>query len=117
MSLPLAARSASVARLSAVWAEPLASEMPACACLSTSSMRTSVRFTRSWVFSISPERVSTFWLISPTSRPTYFFVAQPERATLATLAATSGTRIDRIKPPLSIVGGAGDRCRRHVRGT
>jgi hypothetical protein len=63
-------------------------------------MRTSFRFTRSWVFSISPERVSTFWLISPTSRPTYFFVAQPDRAKLATLAATSGTRIDRIKPPL-----------------
>ncbi len=83
MSLPLAALSASVARTSAFSAEPLASAMPDLDSRSTSSMRTSLRFTRSWVFSTSVLRVSTFWLTSPTSRPTYFFVAQPETATAA----------------------------------
>ena len=80
----------------ACWAEPLASLMPDWAWLLTSSMRTSFFLTRSWVFSTSEESVSTFWLISPTSRPTYFLVAQPERATLA---ATRGTTNARIKPP------------------
>ena len=61
----------------ACWAEPLASVMPAWACWFTSSMRTSLRFTRSWVFSTSVARVSTFWLTSPTSLATYFLVAQP----------------------------------------
>src|SRR5262249_9583736 len=55
--------------------------MPDWAFLSTWSMRTSLCFTRSCVFSISPERLSTFVLTSPTSLPTYFLVAQPDRAT------------------------------------
>src|SRR6266536_498102 len=95
MSLPLAARSASVARCRACSADPLASEMPAWACLLTSSMRVSLLFTHSCVFSTSALRVSTFWLTSPTSRPTYFLVAQPERATAA---ASIGTT-NRIEPP------------------
>src|SRR6185295_13711861 len=81
MSLPLAAFSASVARTRACWAEPLASEMPVWAWVFTSSMRTSLRLVRSWVFSTSADKVSTFWFTSPTSRLTYFLVAQPETAT------------------------------------
>src|SRR5688572_12615917 len=96
MSLPLAARSASVARTSAFSAEPLASAIPVFASRSTSSMRTSLRFTRSWVFSTSVLRVSTFWFTSPTSRPTYFLVAQPEARVAA---IRHGRTTFLIKPP------------------
>src|SRR6185436_17675869 len=89
MSLPLAARSASSALVRACCAEPLASVIPACACVFTSSIRTSLRWVRSWVFSTSVDRVSTFWLTSPTSRLTYFLVAQPETATPAMRNGTS----------------------------
>src|SRR6185295_10380557 len=77
MSLPLAARSASSALVRARCAEPLASVIPACACVFTSSMPTSL------------DKVSTFWLTSPTSRLTYFLVAQPETATPAARNGTS----------------------------
>ena len=90
MSFPWAAFSAAVALTRACWAEPLASVIPDCDCWFTSSMRTSLRFTRSWVFSSSAETLSTFLLTSPTSLPTYFFVAQP-------LTATPTTRIGRMK--------------------
>src|SRR5262245_10185923 len=83
MILPLAAFSASWALVIAWAAEPLASLMPDWADWLTSSRRTSVRFTRSCVFSTSVERASTFWLTSPTSRDTYFLVAQPVVARLA----------------------------------
>src|SRR6266436_3782415 len=87
MSLPLAAFSASTALPMACWAEPLASlasAIPAWALLSTASMRTSLCWTRAWVFSTSAATASTFLLTSPTSRCTYVFFAQPERATPAT---------------------------------
>src|SRR5262245_6996740 len=83
MILPFAAFSASCALVMAWAAEPLASVMPVWAFWLTSSSLTSVRFTRSWVFSTSVERESTFWLTSPTSRDTYFLVAQPVATRLA----------------------------------
>src|SRR4029450_8061791 len=81
MSLPLAAFSAASARSRACWALCL----PSCAARSTSPIRVSFWLTRCWVFSISLDRLSAFWLTSPTSRLTYFFVAQPlpARATRA----------------------------------
>src|SRR5262245_43946209 len=85
MSLPLAAFSASTALFMAAWADPLASATPAW----VSSMRTSLRFTRSWVFSTSVARVSTFWLTAPTSLATCFLVAQP----VATTARTTITGV------------------------
>src|SRR5438132_5830143 len=103
MSLPLAARSASVARVRASRAEPLASEIPAWAWVFTSSMRTSLRLVRSCVFSTSVARVSTFWLTSPTSRVTYLWVAQPETATPT---ARNGTSTALIGPPrLGVMSG------------
>src|SRR6185436_4281207 len=110
MSFPLAAFSASVALTMACWAAPLASAAPAlAACVSwfTSSIRTSLRFTRSWVFSTSPERVSTLALTSPTSLPTYFLVAQPEPAT-PTISNTG--MIGLIGPPFIVVSFSGRRA-------
>src|SRR5688572_2512215 len=97
MSLPFAAFSASVAFTSACWVEPFA----VWASWFTSSMRTSLRFVRSWVFSTSVVSVSTFVLTSPTSRATYFLVAQPEAATATTSA---GRMIDFMQPPSLSLG-------------
>src|SRR5437667_5011891 len=107
MSLPLAARSASVARVRACWPMPRASLAPAwavCAAWLTSSIRTSLRLTRSCVFSTSPERFSTLVLISPTSLPTYFLVAQPVAAT-PTIRNTG--MIGLIGPPFVVVKSLG----------
>src|SRR5262245_30182549 len=71
-------------------------------------MRTSLRLTRSCVFSISPERFSTLALISPTSLPTYFLVAHPEAATPA-IRNTGMIRL--IGPPFIVVR----RCTEGVR--
>src|SRR5688572_26670336 len=103
MSLPLAALSASSALVSARWAEPFASEMPAWAWVFTSSMRTSLRLVRSWVFSTSVDRLSTLVFTSPTSRVTYFLVAQPETATPT---ARNGTSAALIAPPWLAPAGA-----------
>src|SRR5258706_1133810 len=118
MSLPLAAFSASTALLMACCAEPLASEPPAWALLSTASMRTSLCWTRAWVFSTSEDTASTFVLISPTSRCTNDFFAQPERATLAASTGTTSsltmTSLARVRGRVSARVDDHSSGRRHV---
>src|SRR4029078_4266139 len=57
-------------------------------------MRTSFRLVRSCVFSTSVVRLSTFWLTSPTSRLTYFLVAQPDTPTPSPGHGTSPALMD-----------------------
>src|SRR5262249_49601465 len=106
------------------WAEPLASAMPDWAFLSTESMRVSFDRTRCCVFSTSALTASTFWFTSPTSRCTYAFFAQPERAratatsgntkclTETSLVSSRGTAFDESILPATV-----PLRRRHVAAT